>query len=486
MADTPINASVLATTEFRGVHQSPTYWLSALVGAVIYIDANSDLSASKTTDGGATWGSPVVLEAGNVTGLETFFDRMIPGDTGTKAHAAYIDNTATSFRYAAFDINAGTWSTPVEVDANGAGAVGASSTFIAKTRAGGFWAGWCNNATASGAFKSDDGVTWAAAASPWESNAADLARGTYCSTDDTKDARIVFGDLSATELTVKTLDDSGASVSESTAIAVCHFTGTQNPCDFGVRLSDGATIVISWNANDAATADLVWARVPASASPTPVALTNVLTDAAESGVCGVFIDQTNDDLYACYASGSAFTGSVTAKYKKSTDDGSTLGAEVAYSSGEVDIRVIRGGHMGPASGGGRFQPNMFVNAANDLTINLDNDIEIAAIINPTVASVAPPTGSTAGGTTVVVTGTGFLAGAQVTFGGSAATGEVVDSSTQITCVTPAHAAGAVDVVVTNTDTGFGTLASGYTYVVPPVGSLGGSALPSIPTMGDAK
>ena len=52
---------------------------------------------------------------------------------------------------------------------------------------------------------------------------------------------------------------------------------------------------------------------------------------------------------------------------------------------------------------------------------------------------------------MTITGTGFLAGATVSLGGTAATGVTVVSSTSITATTPAHAAGAVNVVVTNTD-----------------------------------
>ena len=48
-------------------------------------------------------------------------------------------------------------------------------------------------------------------------------------------------------------------------------------------------------------------------------------------------------------------------------------------------------------------------------------------------------------------------------GGTAATGVTVVSSTSITATTPAHAAGAVNVVVTNTDAQSGTLTNGYTY-----------------------
>jgi hypothetical protein len=83
---------------------------------------------------------------------------------------------------------------------------------------------------------------------------------------------------------------------------------------------------------------------------------------------------------------------------------------------------------------------------------------------PTVTSVSPLTGVQAGGTAVTITGTGFSFGAQVLFDASAATSEVVVSDTSITCLTPAHAAGAVTVTVTNTDTQLGTKATAFTYV----------------------
>lgn len=65
---------------------------------------------------------------------------------------------------------------------------------------------------------------------------------------------------------------------------------------------------------------------------------------------------------------------------------------------------------------------------------------------------------------MVITGSGFQVGATVTFGGSAATAIVVASATSITCLTPAHAAGAVDVKVTNPDGGSATLTNGFLYL----------------------
>ncbi len=87
---------------------------------------------------------------------------------------------------------------------------------------------------------------------------------------------------------------------------------------------------------------------------------------------------------------------------------------------------------------------------------------------PTVTTLCPHSGTVTGGTPVTIQGTGFLTGATVSFGGVLATSVEVASSTSIIAVTPAHAAGAVDVQVTNANGQSGTLASGYTYVsLPP-------------------
>jgi len=86
---------------------------------------------------------------------------------------------------------------------------------------------------------------------------------------------------------------------------------------------------------------------------------------------------------------------------------------------------------------------------------------------PNVTSIAPKSGPAAGGTSVTITGTGFLSGASVSLGGTAATGVNVVSSTSITATTAAHAAGAVSVVVTNSDGQNGTLSNGFTYVAAP-------------------
>ena len=67
---------------------------------------------------------------------------------------------------------------------------------------------------------------------------------------------------------------------------------------------------------------------------------------------------------------------------------------------------------------------------------------------PVIASLSVAGGTYLGGTAVTITGTGFLAGATVDFGGAAGTSVVVVSDTSITCVSPAHASAVVSVTVT--------------------------------------
>lgn len=82
---------------------------------------------------------------------------------------------------------------------------------------------------------------------------------------------------------------------------------------------------------------------------------------------------------------------------------------------------------------------------------------------PTVTGVSPNTGPGAGGTSVTISGTNFVSGATVSFGGVAASNVNVTSGTSISAVTPAHAAGAVTVTVTNPDGQSGSLTNAFTY-----------------------
>ena len=89
----------------------------------------------------------------------------------------------------------------------------------------------------------------------------------------------------------------------------------------------------------------------------------------------------------------------------------------------------------------------------------------AAPTPPTITSFTPRTGSTGGGTVVAITGTNFQNGATVKFGDASAVSTTVNSATSINAISPVHAAGDVNLTVTNPDGQ--TVSSGtFTYTTP--------------------
>lgn len=111
----------------------------------------------------------------------------------------------------------------------------------------------------------------------------------------------------------------------------------------------------------------------------------------------------------------------------------------AHTAGAVDVAVTTPGGTATKTAGFTF-----------------------VVPKPTIAAVAPASGSTLGGTVVTITGTNLTGASAVTFGGTAAASFTVDAATQVTATTPAHAAGEVDVVLT-TPGGSATATDGYTY-----------------------
>jgi hypothetical protein len=85
---------------------------------------------------------------------------------------------------------------------------------------------------------------------------------------------------------------------------------------------------------------------------------------------------------------------------------------------------------------------------------------------PIVEAVEPASGSSSGGTPIVVTGSFFRAGAILTLGDVDATDVLVVSSSRLTAVTRSHAPGAVFVTVTNRDGRIGRRGPTFTYLAP--------------------
>jgi len=138
----------------------------------------------------------------------------------------------------------------------------------------------------------------------------------------------------------------------------------------------------------------------------------------------------------------------------------TLGGVAATNvvvAGSTTITAVTGAHaLGAAD---------VVVAQGGLSATLPAAFTYIKLPPPTVTSVFPYAGSSAGGTTVTITGTNFAPGATVAIGGAAATSVSVASMTSLTAVTGPRSTGAADVVVT-VDGQTGALANAFTYVVP--------------------
>lgn len=118
----------------------------------------------------------------------------------------------------------------------------------------------------------------------------------------------------------------------------------------------------------------------------------------------------------------------------------------------------------PAASGSRTANLVFAsNVVGSPSTVVLSAVSLGAI---TIRKIDDSYGSVRGGTTVVITGTGFNSLALVTIDGYSATVTKRKGSTSITVRTPAHAEGKVLVTVTNPDTGFASY-NGFTYKADP-------------------
>ena len=226
-------------------------------------------------------------------------------------------------------------------------------------------------------------------------------------------ATVTFGSVAATNVVVASATRITATTPAGSAGAVT--VTVTNPGAAGGSLANGFTYVV----------------VPTVSSVSP-------NNGPIAGGTVVTIAGTN------FASGATVTFGGTAATNVVVVSGTQITATTpAGSAGVVTVTVTVNSQPGSVANGFTY------------------------VAPPTLTSVSPNTGSTAGGTAVTLIGTNFAAGATVTFGGTAGTNVVVVSGTQITATTPAASAGAATVTVTNPGVLGASLTNGYTYVVVP-------------------
>ena len=241
----------------------------------------------------------------------------------------------------------------------------------------------------------------------------------------------------------------------------------------GIKAAAGATgATTATLTNDAVKAMMTVALKPDAPANSPPTLSISQPD-------GVGDSITQGDLYAVTYSLADTDNTVTAAFYYDTDssglDGTAISGACATAAEGSNVTcswnttgVTPGSYYvyGITSDG--VNPQVSAYSGGTITINAP------AVIS--VDSITPNAGALAGGTSVTISGSNFQSGAAITFDGISATDIVFVDSGTLTAKTPAHATGAVDVVVTNLDLASDTLVSGYTYTAAAVVTLNASPL----------
>lgn len=229
-------------------------------------------------------------------------------------------------------------------------------------------------------------------------------------------ARVFFGTGEAAGVTV---------VNGSTLTAITPPSAINGPVDVRVQNPDGQMVTQNQG--------FVYVD-PRALGPTPV-LTSVTPNAGGSA------DSTDVAIAAQNVAQGAlvFAGGVPAT-GVTIGTGTTAATFGPHAAGAVDVVITN-----PDGQSGKLTNGFTYNASP-----------------PTLSSITPNTVPLGGGLKVLLSGRGFMQGAGVSIGGVMVAASYVDDTLLFVTVPP-HAAGAVDVTVTNPDNQSSTLAGGLTY-----------------------
>lgn len=221
----------------------------------------------------------------------------------------------------------------------------------------------------------------------------------------------------------------------------------------------------------------------APAHPAGVVDVTVTTPAGTSSTAGT----ANDFSYGLpTVTALSPTGGPTSGGTAVTITGTNFvsGATVNFGSGypATNVNVVNSTTITcvtPAHPVGVAEVTVTTPAGTSSTAGTANDFSYGL---PTITALNPTGGPTTGGTFVTITGTNFVSGATVAFGGTNYPGMNVSviSSTTITCYAPSHPVGTVDVTVTTpagTSPTAGT-ANDYVYGGPTITSISPSSGPT--------
>ena len=403
-------------------------------GATITISGTNLLGASGVTIGGTAATNVVVTNAGSISAT------VPPGAAGT-ASVVVTTGGGASGANGFFSYRVPTPSPNPPAGPLTAGAVG-SAYSVSLTATGG--TAPYTTALTSGALPA--GLTL----SNNVLSGSPTIAGTYAFTITTTDS------TSPTPLSVPspyTLSVTGAptvaSVSPSTGpanggtsviITGANFLGA-TAVTIGGAPATGVTVI---------SATSISATVPAGSVGSASVV--VTTGGGSNGANGLF-SYTQPVLAAIPAAGALTPAAVGTAYSQSlTASGGVAPYAASLKAGSVlppGLSLTSNSIAGVPTNAGSYTFTITVtDSSSPSASSVDVTYSLSITGAPTLASVSPPRGPTAGGTPITLTGTHFLGATGVTIGGAAASNVAVISATTITAIAPAGTVGSASVVVT--------------------------------------
>lgn len=389
MADVTIVSNAQDSHTYTGMRYLA--WASASVGYLFFVDDDTPtgLKYKKTTDGGATWGSPVNVMTGVATGgYDIHPDWHTSGDSGTKIHIWAFSTGLDDVLYWTLETATDTLSSPVTVF-TGVSAAVVRGSFVsgAKMRGGNLYCAFQLDAGGEFGFcrSTDAGANWTNRAALVEAlnDQCYLFPGNAA---DANDCWALYHDASTDELTLKVHDDSADTNSESAVIATMvdntDVSAGRYGFDGAIRHSDGHLIAAVVTERDTATADFRVFDINGTGSI--VEKTAIATNIDDLYYPQVYIT-TAGHIYIAYVGkrdgSETLDTSAGVYYVLSTDGGATWSAgDTAYSAAVSDWR-----HAMCAPNGPKFYVAWIdISMALGIIGNADNAVDEASNTAPVV------------------------------------------------------------------------------------------------------
>ena len=412
------------------------------------LDTGMDLVyVTISRDGGLTWSPPTSLGASGTgnNGLQLAVSadgsRVVAGwNQDSRNYVTISDDGGASWLPSAFAVSPAGQST--------------DRTALAMSENGGvIYVGWVNYTqnpdSVQIARSANGGQTWVVpgAGDRISSNASDGFDRVFldCSSDGSR--VVAMWNTSSNGVAANRSEDGGATW--LSAPDITQITASGSPWSLQMS-ADGSRVVAAVNKSDGANTRPA-VRMSSNGGTSWAADTPFISPVgAQAGGQAMQMSPSGQSLVALWSRSTSMGVS------RSSDHGSTWTTEATL---DANGQNVNGGSLSASS------DLTWANASWIQSAGLGSGTWVSRSAHaPSVTGVSPNSGPMAGGTTVTITGTGFVSGAEVTFGAVAATEVVVASTTTITAKTPASSEGKAGITVTNVDGQSATLADSFTFV----------------------